>query len=87
MLIITFQDKTAILYAAVLLENEDLELLNLSLDILENFAENEETHSFLLSTFGIYESIESLSIRYVLLLGNQQGLAELLIVYQYLQSS
>ncbi|CAG9855935.1 unnamed protein product [Phyllotreta striolata] len=56
------KDKKIVLYAATLLDNDDTEVLNLCLDILENFAENEETHAILLSTFGIYESVESLSI-------------------------
>ncbi|CAG9818938.1 unnamed protein product [Phaedon cochleariae] len=56
-------EKKIILYAAMLLESENNTTISLSLDVLDNFVSNEETHYILLSTFGIYEALESLSIR------------------------
>ncbi|XP_050514952.1 armadillo repeat-containing protein 1-like [Diabrotica virgifera virgifera] len=55
--------KQDILHVATLLESENLKILSLCLDILENYAANKSTHSFLLTTLGIYEAIETLSIR------------------------
>ncbi|KAJ8966882.1 hypothetical protein NQ314_003246 [Rhamnusium bicolor] len=57
------KEKKIILYAATLLENDNVRILELCLDILENFVGNESSHAFLLSTFGIYEALETLSIR------------------------
>ncbi|XP_057668804.1 uncharacterized protein LOC130901427 isoform X2 [Diorhabda carinulata] len=58
-----FTDKKAILYAATLLESDDTEILDLCLDILENYINIKTAYKFILSTFGIYESIEALAIR------------------------
>lgn len=60
-----FKDKKAILYATTLLVSDDLNILSLCLDILENCMSSEEAQDFLLNTFGIYEAIESLGLRYL----------------------
>ncbi|XP_044744303.1 armadillo repeat-containing protein 1-like [Coccinella septempunctata] len=57
------QEKTPLLYPATLLEEKDATVVSLSLDILENFISNESTHSTILSTFGIYEALQSLSLK------------------------
>ncbi|KAG5860819.1 hypothetical protein JTB14_024759 [Gonioctena quinquepunctata] len=57
------KEKKIILYAATLLESDNAEILNLCLDILDNFVANEVAHTSLLSTFGVYESLQALSIR------------------------
>ncbi|KAJ8924701.1 hypothetical protein NQ315_000852 [Exocentrus adspersus] len=57
------KEKKIILYAATLLECDNVNVLKLCLEILENFASNEQAHGFLINTFGIYEALETLSIR------------------------
>ncbi|XP_074033041.1 uncharacterized protein [Leptinotarsa decemlineata] len=57
------KEKKIILYAATLLDSENLEVVSLCLDILENFISNEDAHACLLSTFGVYEALEALSIK------------------------
>ncbi|CAH0551846.1 unnamed protein product [Brassicogethes aeneus] len=56
-------NQKVILYAAVMLEKSNLKVVELCLDIIENFIGNENTHKTLISTFGIYEAVESLNIR------------------------
>ncbi|KAK9886213.1 hypothetical protein WA026_015731 [Henosepilachna vigintioctopunctata] len=53
--------RTPLLYPATMLESENLRVVELSQDILENFIANERNHSFIMSTFGIYEALKSLS--------------------------
>ncbi|KAJ8977870.1 hypothetical protein NQ317_016354 [Molorchus minor] len=62
------KQKKIILYATTLLENDNLKILELCLEIFANLVANESTHAFLLSTFGIYEALEALSIRLMLLM-------------------
>lgn len=60
-----FKDKTLILYVATLLETNNRIQLNLCMDILEELTKNENTHEILLTTFGVFEALESLIIRYL----------------------
>nr|CAI5819231.1 unnamed protein product [Callosobruchus analis] len=55
--------KKVVLYAATLLDSDDETVLSLCLDILDNFVKNKKNHTFLLSTFGVYEALENLAIR------------------------
>lgn len=57
------KEKTPLLYPATLLEEKDATIVNLSLDVLENFISNDENHSIILSTFGVFEALESLALR------------------------
>ncbi|XP_030753429.1 uncharacterized protein LOC115880358 [Sitophilus oryzae] len=57
------KDKKIALYAATNLDSENLNVLKLCLDIFEKLVENTETHNYLISIFGIYESLQSLCIR------------------------
>nr|CAH7743025.1 unnamed protein product [Callosobruchus chinensis] len=57
------EGQKVVLYAATLLDSDDEAVLSLCLDILDNFVGNKKNHSFLLSTFGIYEALENLAIR------------------------
>lgn len=57
------QDKTVILYAATLLHDKNEDIINLCLDIFHSLVKNEASHSVILNTFGIFEAVESLSIR------------------------
>ncbi|XP_030753327.1 uncharacterized protein LOC115880284 [Sitophilus oryzae] len=55
------KDKKIALYAATNLNSENLHVLKLCLDIFEKLVENTETHSYLISIFGIYESLYATS--------------------------
>ncbi|XP_045483143.1 armadillo repeat-containing protein 1-like [Harmonia axyridis] len=57
------QEKTPLLYPATLLEEKNPTIVNLSLDILQNLISNDENHRTILSTFGVYESLESLVVK------------------------
>lgn len=51
------------LYVAAQLESTNNRVLNISLDILEDFVRNENTHATLLNTFGVLEALELVNIR------------------------
>lgn len=57
------RDKKAILYAATLTDREDSRIVTLCLDIFENFLHNDRNHVTLITTFGVYESLEAVAIR------------------------
>ncbi|KAK9746524.1 Heavy-metal-associated domain [Popillia japonica] len=57
------KDKTVILCAATFLDSSERNIVKLCLDIIEDFVQNDSCHYALITTFGIFESLESLSIR------------------------
>jgi len=57
------RDKKAILYAATLTDRTDSRIVTLCLDIFENFLHNDRNHVALISTFGVYESLEAVAMR------------------------
>ncbi|GJQ76889.1 hypothetical protein Trydic_g15093 [Trypoxylus dichotomus] len=57
------KDKTVILCAATFLESTDKAVIRLCLDIVEDFVQNDSCHYALITTFGMFEALESLSIR------------------------
>ncbi|KAI4471743.1 armadillo repeat-containing protein 1 [Holotrichia oblita] len=57
------KDKTVILCAAMFLDSSERNIIRLCLDIIEDFVQNDSCHYALITTFGIFESLESLSIR------------------------
>ncbi|KAL3286492.1 hypothetical protein HHI36_000997 [Cryptolaemus montrouzieri] len=56
-------EQTVLLYAATLLGEDNKDIMDLCLDILENFISIERNHAELLSIFGVYEALESLAIK------------------------
>ncbi|XP_076268767.1 uncharacterized protein LOC143201524 [Rhynchophorus ferrugineus] len=57
------RDKKMILYSATLLDSDNVEVLKLCLDIFEILIDNIKNYNALISIFGVYESLEALSIR------------------------
>lgn len=53
-----------ILYSATLLDSDNAEVLKLCLDIFEILIDDTKNYSALMSIFGVYESLEALSIRF-----------------------
>lgn len=58
------QDKTVLSYIAFLMENPDVEVVKLSLDVLEIFVRNLENYSHITSTFGVREALDSIIDKY-----------------------
>ncbi|KAH1002518.1 hypothetical protein HUJ04_008600 [Dendroctonus ponderosae] len=57
-------DKKAILFAAATLtESPEVAVVDLCLEIVENFIKNPQAHAVLVGTFGVYEAMEALAIR------------------------
>lgn len=58
------KDKTVLSYIAFLMENPDVEVVKLSLDVLEIFVRNLENYSHITSTFGVREALDSIIDKY-----------------------
>lgn len=60
------KDKTVLSYIAYILEVPYLDIINLSLDILELFVKNTDNYVHITSTFGIREALETVINRFAL---------------------
>ncbi|XP_046832456.1 armadillo repeat-containing protein 1-like [Vespa velutina] len=60
------KDKTVLSYIAYILEVPYLDIINLSLDILELFIKNADNYLHITSTFGIREALDAVVNRFIL---------------------
>lgn len=58
------KDKTVLSYVAYVLETPDIEIVNLSLDILELFIKNVDNYVHITSIFGVREALDAIVNKY-----------------------